>query len=80
MLRQTLQAAACVLGFGLLLACSKPAADDPQPAVDPAATPAARPATVLDEQLKALDKAKAVEQQLQKEKADQDKAIEDAGG
>ena len=43
-------------------------------------TPAKRPATVFDDQLKALDKAKAVEETLKKEQADRDKAIEDAGG
>ena len=40
----------------------------------------ARQKTVFDDQLKALDKAKAVEKQLQEDKAKQDKAIEDQGG
>lgn len=81
MLRQTLQSAACIVGLGLLLACSKPEAENPEAAaVDATPTPAPRAATVLDDQLKALDKAKGVEQELQKEKAAKDKAIEDAGG
>jgi hypothetical protein len=46
-----------------------------------AAPPApVRQKTVFDDQLKALDKAKAVEKQLQEDKAKQDKAIEDQGG
>lgn len=36
--------------------------------------------TVFDDQLKALDKAKAVEKQMQEDKEKTDKAIEDAGG
>lgn len=81
MLRQTFRCTAGVLGLGLLLACSKPAPTDADAAAaDSAPAPAARPATVLDGQLRALDKARGVEQQLEKEKADHDKAIEDAGG
>lgn len=41
---------------------------------------AERQKTVFDDQLKALDKAKAVEKQLQEDKAKQDKAIEAQGG
>jgi hypothetical protein len=40
------------------------------------AAPAARQKTVFDDQLRALDKAKAVEKQLQEQKEAQDKAIE----
>jgi hypothetical protein len=56
------------------------------PSADAAKTAAAtqpapvRQKTVFDDQLKALDKAKAVEKQLQENKAKQDKAIEDQGG
>lgn len=82
MLRQTLRRAACIAGFGLLLGCSGPPAENPAADTGPAAepAPAVRQPTVLDDQLKALDKARGVEQQLEKEKADRDKAIEDAGG
>ena len=50
-----------------------------------AQTPPKREKTVFDDQLKAIDKAKGVEAQLQKEKEQQDKAIEaqekgDGGG
>lgn len=50
-------------------------ADDAAKAAAPA--PAQRQKTVFDDQLKALDKAKGVEQQLQKEKEQQDRAIEE---
>lgn len=72
---------ASVLALG---ACSsqKAADADTDGAKAAAATqPApARQKTVFDDQLKALDKAKAVEKQLQEDKAKQDKAIEDQGG
>lgn len=46
-----------------------------------AAQPApVRQKTVFDDQLKALDKAKAVEKQLQEDKEKRDKAMEDQGG
>ena len=55
------------------------------PADTQAAKPEPRQKTVFDDQLKALDKAKGVEAQLQKEKEQQDRAIEaqekgDGGG
>jgi hypothetical protein len=59
----------------MLAACSA-GGNDPPP---PEATPAPR-ATVVDAQLKALEKAKAVEQQLEAEKQRTDQAIEDQGG
>lgn len=81
MLRQSLRSAVCILGLALLPACSAPPAETPDATVaDPATAPVARPATVLDDQLKALDKARAVEQDLQEAKVARDKAIEDAGG
>ncbi|MEO8459986.1 MAG: hypothetical protein ABI451_05605 [Dokdonella sp.] len=49
----------------------------PAPVAPAAATPQK---TVLDDQLKALDRARAVQQQLEEEKAKTDKAIEDSGG
>jgi hypothetical protein len=84
MLRQTLLIAASVAALALLAACSSAAPDADEarsdPGADAAAQPAKRPATVFDDQLKALDKAKSVEATLQQEQADRDKAIEDAGG
>jgi hypothetical protein len=62
----------------LLAACSGDVQDDVQADAPPAAS-APRP-TVLDDQLKALEKAKAVGQQLQEEKERTDQAIEDQGG
>lgn len=62
-----------------LTACSGHKAADAD-AAKPAQPAPARQKTVFDEQLKALDKAKAVEKQLQDEKEKQDKAIEDQGG
>jgi protein involved in sex pheromone biosynthesis len=52
---------------------------------DAAQTPPKREKTVFDDQLKAIDKAKGVEAQLQKEKEQQDRAIDaqekgDGGG
>ena len=46
----------------------------------PPAEPAPPQKTVLDPQIKALEKAKAVEQQVDDAKAAQDKKLEDAGG
>lgn len=56
-----------------LCACSSEAPPPPPP-------PAEAPKTILDDQLKAVDKAKAVEQQLIDEKAKMDKALEESGG
>ena len=73
-----------VAALGLLAACSSSAPDADgarsEPSADAAEQPAKRPPTVLDDQLKALDKAKSVEATLKQEQADRDKAIEDAGG
>ncbi len=63
-------------------ACSRhenpPAAETVATQTQPATSP--KQPTVLDDQLKALDKAKAVEAQLQKEKESQDKTIEETEG
>ena len=73
------------LSFSLLMlgACGgKPTADTQadadQAAADRAAEQAAakKQKTVFDDQLKALDKAKAVEQQLQDDKDKRDKAMQ----
>lgn len=61
-------------------ACGDPPSTNASGTVDAAQAPKTRQKTVFDDQLKALDKAKAVEKQLQKDKEKQDKAIEDAGG
>jgi hypothetical protein len=79
MLRQSLHIAVLIAAVAVLAACSSrepTVADQPAPPAD--APP--RTKTVLDEQLKALDKAKAVQATLDKQKADADKALEDAGG
>ena len=60
-----------LLFLSVLTACGSDAPPPP---------PAAPAPTVLDDQLKAIDKAKAVEQQLMDEKAKQVKALEEAGG
>lgn len=59
-----------------LAACS--GAGQPDPDTEAGATPARK--SVVDEQLQALEKAKAVGQQLEDEKARTDQAIEDQGG
>jgi hypothetical protein len=83
MVRQTLALAAA--SFALLIgACSS----SPPPDADTAdgsaevAAPDSAPSqpTVFDDQLKALEKAKQVEETLQKAKDDRDKAMEEAGG
>ncbi|MEO7064257.1 MAG: hypothetical protein ABI082_10870 [Dokdonella sp.] len=71
-------------GVLALAACSShKAADADADAAKAAATaqpPPARQKTVFDDQLKALDKAKAVEKQLQKDKEKQDAEIDAQGG
>jgi predicted small lipoprotein YifL len=75
--------AALALAVFALTACGgKPSADTPadadQAAADRAVEQAAakKQKTVFDDQLKALDKAKAVEQQLQDDKEKRDKALQ----
>lgn len=67
-----------LLAFGLcaLAACSDKPAADAQPVAQP---PAARQKTVFDDQLKALDKAKAVEKQLKDDQEKRDQAMRDQG-
>src|SRR5690606_5562736 len=76
-----------VLVGSLVSACSGGGAPAPAesaaanaPPAAPAAAPAAKQKTFLDAQLKAIDKAKAVEQTLEQDKANLDQAIEDSGG
>lgn len=61
----------------LSVSCSR---SEPPPA--PAAQPkqAERQKTVIDEQLKAIDKAKAVQGTVDQQKKDMDKKLDDAGG
>jgi hypothetical protein len=84
MVRQTVRIAVAVMFALSLGACSSksPEADAAQDADDTVtATPAesATP-TVLDEQMKAMQKAREVEETLQKAKDAQDKAIDEASG
>lgn len=74
MLRQTLW----VL-FAIAISCAgcKPA---PEPVSAPDGGDATRAPTVIDDQLQALDKAKAVQATLDKDAAATDKAIKDSGG
>jgi hypothetical protein len=67
-------------GALLLTACGgeKPAATAAAAPPAPAAA-ATRPKTVFDDQLKALDKAKAVEKQLQEDKEKRDKEMQAQG-
>ena len=64
-----------------LAACASKSSDD-EAAAKPAAQAQAVPAqkTVLDTQLKALQKAKDVEKTLDKDAQRTDKAIDDSGG
>ena len=84
MVRQTLQLTAGLLAASLLLACSSHGSDADEVQTDasgdqhPAAE--ARQPTVLDDQLKALDKARAVEETLKKAQADRDKQIDEQSG
>lgn len=75
-------AAGLLIGF-LVCACSAGDSDPapgPSAAEVPAAAAPAKQKTFLDAQLKAIDKAKAVEQTLKQDAANTAKAIEDSGG
>jgi hypothetical protein len=63
-------------GLLTLAACSDKPASDTAPAAQAVAP---RQKTVFDDQLKALEKAKAVQKQLQEDKEKRDKAMEDQG-
>jgi hypothetical protein len=67
---------AFVMGLALTACSGKPPAQ--APATPTAAAPP--PATFLDDQRRALEKAKAVEATLQKAKEAQDKQIDEASG
>jgi hypothetical protein len=75
--------AAGVLIGSLVSACSAGGDGTPaesEPIEAPVAATPAKQKTFLDAQLKAIDKAKTVEQTLQQDAANTDKAIEDSGG
>ena len=82
MLRQTLQITCAVLFLCMLPACSSSSQQDSEAAVDESTDAPAvqKQPTVFDDQLKALDKAKAVEGTLQDGKEATDKAIDEASG
>ncbi len=80
MVRQTLKFAASLFALSLLGACSSHPSDADSHAAAPAADapmPEARKPTIFDDQLKALDKAKAVEGDLIKAKEARDKAMDE---
>jgi hypothetical protein len=83
MLRQSLQLTACLLAVNLLLACSShspdASGDNPEASADPPAAEVRKP-TVFDDQLKALDKAKAVEESMKKAQAERDKQMDEQSG
>ncbi|MBN8727107.1 MAG: hypothetical protein J0H15_05315 [Xanthomonadales bacterium] len=74
-----MRTALILAGLTMLAACSGRGGGDEAPAPQAQAAPV-RGKTVVDEQLKALEKARAVEKQLQDEKAKRDRELEDAGG
>ncbi|MEO7935116.1 MAG: hypothetical protein ABIR27_02555 [Dokdonella sp.] len=83
MVRQTLKFAASLFALSLLGACSSHSSDADNQAAAPTANspaPVARKPTVFDDQLKALDKAKAVEEDLKKAQAERDKQIDEQTG
>jgi hypothetical protein len=85
MLRQSLQFSASLFAVNLLLACSS---HSPDTSSDKSATSAQKPAaeartpapTVIDDQLKALDKAKAAREAVEKAQVDRNKEIDDESG
>jgi hypothetical protein len=83
MLRQRLQFAASLLSVTLLAACSshspEESTDPPESSADEPAAEARKP-TVFDDQLKALDKAKSVEETLKKAQAERDKQMDEQSG
>lgn len=84
MVRQTLKFAACLLALSALAACSSTSSDaDTSAAAEAANQPdatQARDPSVFDDQLKSLDKAKAVEETLKKAQAERDKEIDEQSG
>ena len=71
-------AAALLFASLFVLAGCGPSAETPPPAAD--APPPVRTPTVLDPQLQALERAKAVQAQIDAQAEAQRQAIKDAGG
>jgi hypothetical protein len=82
MLRQSLQIACAAAILCLLPACSSSTPADSESVADESADSATtqKQPTVLDDQLNALDKARAVEATLEDAKAARDKAMDEASG
>ena len=64
----------------LSVSCSRSVPPPPPPVAAEPAKPAQRQKTVIDAQLKALDKAKAVQGTVDQQKKDMDKKLEEEGG
>ena len=77
---RSMLAAASGLALITLAACSASKQAEPQAQVPAEATVPARTPTVIDSQLRALDKAKSVQGTLDAQNKAANKAIEDAGG
>lgn len=67
------------LSLIVLVALSASCSDEPPPPAAANKPPVHQP-SVFDTQLKALDKAKSVQDTVDKQKRDADKKMEDAGG
>ncbi|MEZ5461110.1 hypothetical protein [Dokdonella sp.] len=82
MLRQSLQIACAAACLCALPACTSSTPEENAPVAEEStdSSVARKQPTVLDDQLKALDKARAVEATLEEAKAARDKAIDEAGG
>jgi hypothetical protein len=74
-----MRTALILAGLAMLTGCSGGRSGEEAPAPQAHAAPV-RGKTVLDDQLKALEKARGVEKQLQDEKAKRDRELDDAGG
>ena len=74
-----MRTALILAGLAMLAGCSGDRSADETPAAQAQPAPA-RARTLVDDQLKALEKARAVEKQLQDEKARRDRELDDAGG
>lgn len=68
----------CSLLVAAVLVCCAGCKPPPEPVSAP--DPGARTPTVIDDQLQALEKARAVQATLDKQAADTEKAIKESGG
>jgi len=69
-----------IAGLAMLAGCSGSGSDDHQATAAQSTPAVTRQKTVVDDQLKALEKARGVEQQLQQEKERRDHELDEAGG